>query len=103
MRNYFEHLYVNVLDYAHVYFKTWVLPKSFMYDDDFALSGNPYWKVVAYVAIVNMYEHDFPYTEHSRLGGIIDSCSPRRTRNCITDDIYTDNDVKSLSMDNIIY
>jgi len=62
LRNYYENLYIKYKDESHSFFVNNILPQSFTYDNDVALKGNRFWKVILYMSIVSLYEKEFPCT-----------------------------------------
>jgi len=59
MRAYYERMYILSKDSGHLYYVNNILPKSFVYDDDVALAGNRYWKVILYASIISLYNNDY--------------------------------------------
>lgn len=72
LRNYYENLYIKYKDESHSYFDNNILPQSFTYDNDVALKGKKFRKVILYMSIVSLYKKHFPYIAHNNFNGIVD-------------------------------
>lgn len=57
LRGYYERLYIKNPDESHSYFMNNVLTSSFIYENDIALRGNNFWKVVLYTSGSEYYKN----------------------------------------------